>query len=104
MFGPALALLLVGAALSFTPELSGQATQWAQRFQDRPAHAAEVLAGRLPPVSPAPPTGAGFSPYGFGIVSTVLAVGFAAFGLYRRRLPALARRGAARLLDPRSRC
>jgi multicomponent Na+:H+ antiporter subunit D len=100
LFGPALALLLVGAALSFTPELSGQATQWAQRFQDRPAHAAEVLAGRLPPASPAPPTGAGFSPYGFGIASTVLAVGFAAFGLYRRRLPALVRRGAARLLDP----
>jgi multicomponent Na+:H+ antiporter subunit D len=100
LFGPALALLLVGAALSFTPQLSGEATQWAQRFQDRPAHAAEVLAGRLPPASPAAPTGAGFAPYGFGIASTVLAVGFAAFGLYRRRLPALVCSGAARLLDP----
>jgi len=100
LFGPALALLLVGAALSFTPQLSGEATRWAQRFQDRPAHAAEVLAGRLPPVSAAPPTGTGFAPYGFGIASTVLAVGFAAFGLYRRRLPALVRRGTARLLDP----
>src|SRR4029450_11054284 len=52
LFGPALALLLVGAALSFTPGLSGDATEWAQRFQDRPTHAAEVLAGRLPAAVP----------------------------------------------------
>ena len=99
LFGPALALLVVGAGLAFTPGLSGRATQWAQRFQDRPTHAAEVLAGKVPPATPVPAAGAGLAPYGYGIASTGLAVGFAAFGLYRQRLPALMRRGAGRLLD-----
>ena len=100
LFGPALALLLVGAGLAFTPGLAGRATQWAQRFEDRPAHVAEVLGGKLPRATHVPSTGAGLAPYGYGIASTALAVGFAAFGLYRRRLPALVRRRAARLLDP----
>ncbi len=100
LFGPALALLLVGAAFSFMPGLGSRATAWAQRIEDRPSHAAEVLAGRVPPSTPPVPAHVGFAPYAYSIAACVLAVGFALFGLYRRRLPLLLRRGAGRLLDP----
>ena len=97
LFGPALALIAVGLGLAFTPGLAGRATQWAQRLEDRPAHAAEVLGGVLPhAVSPAA-FHPGLAPYVYGAVSTVGAFGFALFGLYRRRLPVLLRRAAARL-------
>jgi multicomponent Na+:H+ antiporter subunit D len=100
LFGPALALLLVGAGFSFIPGLGAHATAWAERLQDRPAHAAEVLAGKVPqPPAPVPPH-AGFAPYAYSIASFVLAIGFSFFGLYRRRLPALLRRRVGRLLDP----
>src|SRR5206468_11995815 len=84
----------------FTPGLAGRATQWAQRLEDRPAHAAEVLAGEIPPATAAPAFHAGAAPYAYGAVSTAGALGFALFGLYRRRLPALLRRRAGRLLEP----
>jgi multicomponent Na+:H+ antiporter subunit D len=99
LFAPALALLIVGAGLAFTPALAEHATRWAQRLEDRPSHAAEVLAGKLPPPAAPVPVHAGFAPYGYAIASCVLAVGFALFGLYRRRLPALVRRAAGRVLD-----
>jgi multicomponent Na+:H+ antiporter subunit D len=100
MFAPALALLLVAVGVGFTPGLAGRATQWAQRLEDRPAHAAEVLAGATPPVTPAPDFHAGALPYVYGAISTVGALGWAAFGLYRRRLPALLRRRVGRVLEP----
>lgn len=99
LFGPALALLIVGAGFSFIPGLAGHATAWAQRLQDRPTHAAEVLAGKVPPPTPPVPLHAGFAPYGYAIGSWVLAIGFAVFGLYRQRLPGLLRRRAGRVLD-----
>jgi multicomponent Na+:H+ antiporter subunit D len=98
MFRPSLALLLVGAGIAFTPGLAARATQWAERLENRPAHAVEVLAGKAPPVTARPTFHAGAAPYAYGAVSTVGAVGFALFGLYRRRLPVLLRRRAARLL------
>jgi multicomponent Na+:H+ antiporter subunit D len=100
LFGPALALLIVGAGLALTPGLAGRATAWAQRVQDRPAHAAEVLAGRLPPAPPPVPLHTGVAPYAYSLASLVLACGFAVFGLYRRRLPALLRSTAGRVLEP----
>jgi multicomponent Na+:H+ antiporter subunit D len=97
LFGPALALIGVGLGLAFTPGLAGRATQWAQRLEDRPAHAAEVLRGVVPrPASP-PAFHPGAAPYVYGVISTVGAVGFAAFGLYRRRLPGALRRFGGRL-------
>jgi multicomponent Na+:H+ antiporter subunit D len=100
LFGPALALLIVGAGLSFTPQWAERATAWAERLEDRPAHAAEVLAGRLPPARPPVPVHAGFAPYAYAIVSFALACAFALFGLYRRRLPVLLRRIGGRVLEP----
>ncbi|HSC50182.1 MAG TPA: proton-conducting transporter membrane subunit [Gaiellaceae bacterium] len=99
LFGPALALLIVGAGVSLTPGLASHATAWAERLVDRPSHAAEVLAGTLPPPTPPVPLGVGFLPYAYAIASFVLALGFAAFGLYRRRLPGALRRRAGRALD-----
>jgi multicomponent Na+:H+ antiporter subunit D len=97
LFGPALALIVVGLGLAFTPGLAGRATQWAQRFEDRPAHTAEVLRGVVPRPAGPPEFHAGAAPYAYGAISTVGAVGFALFGLYRRRLPALLRRVPGRL-------
>jgi multicomponent Na+:H+ antiporter subunit D len=100
MFGPALALIVVAIGIGFTPGLAGRATQWAQRLEDRPAHAAEVLAGKVPSLPAAPAFHPGLAPYAYGAGSTVGAIVFALFGLYRRRLPALLRRRAGRLLQP----
>ena len=100
LFGPALALLIVGVGLAFTPRLAERSTQWAQRLEDRPSHAAEVLAGRLPPAGAPVPVHAGFAPYGYGLVSLALACGLALVGLYRRRLPELLRRASARVVEP----
>ncbi len=100
LFGPALVLLIVGAGLAFTPRLAERSTQWAQRLEDRPTHAAEVLAGKLPPVGAPVPLHAGFAPYAYGLVSLALACGLGLVGLYRRRLPALLRHSAGRVLEP----
>jgi len=100
MFAPALALLVAGIAIAFTPGLAGRSVQWAQRLEDRPARAAEVLAGKLPPVTSAAAFHPGALPYVYGALSTVGAVGWAVFGLYRRRLPSLVRERAGRLLGP----
>jgi multicomponent Na+:H+ antiporter subunit D len=80
--------------------LAERATAWSQRLEDRPAHAAEVLAGTLPPPSPPVAVHAGLLPYEYGIASTVLAIGLALLGLYRRRLPSVVRRRAGRVLGP----
>ena len=97
LFGPALALVAVGLGLAFTPGLAGRATQWAERFENRPAHSAEVLRGVEPRVAAAPAFHPGAAPYVYGAVSTVGALGFACFGLYRRRLPALVRSWPGRM-------
>jgi len=96
LFVPALALVAVGLGVAFTPGLAGRTTQWAGRFEDRPAHAAEVLRGVVPPPSRPPTFEPGAAPYVYGGISTVGALGFALFGLYRRRLPSLLRGFAGR--------
>jgi multicomponent Na+:H+ antiporter subunit D len=100
LFGPALALVVVGLGLAFTPGLAGRATQWAQRLEDRPARAAEVLRGVKRPELAAPSFHPGAAPFVYCAISTVGALGFAGFGLYRRRLPGLVRRTAGRVIAP----
>ncbi len=97
LFGPALALVLVGLGLAFTPGLAGRATQWAQRAEDRRAVAAQVLQGVEPRVVPLGAFHPGVAPYVYGAASTLGAIAFTFFGLYRRRLPALVRRVPGRL-------
>lgn len=100
LFAPALLLVGVGLALAFTPGLAGRATAWAQRAEERQARAAEVLRGVVPAPTQTPSFEAGAAPYVYGAVSTVGALGFALFGLYRRRLPALLRRWPGRVSAP----
>jgi multicomponent Na+:H+ antiporter subunit D len=100
LFGPALVLIAVAIGVALTPEIGAHATRWAERLADRPAHTAEVLAGKPPPVLPPVPVHAGIAPYAYSGASLVGAVGFAFFGLYRRRLPRVLRAQAGRLLDP----
>jgi multicomponent Na+:H+ antiporter subunit D len=95
-----LALLAAGIAVGLTPGLAERATAWAQRLEDRQANAAEVLDGKVPPTRPAIPVAAGAAPYAYSGAALVGALGFAFFGLYRRRLPRLLRRSAAPLLEP----
>ena len=85
---PALALLGAAVALVFTPGLARRAVQHAERAVDRPALARETLHGVRAPQPPATfERSAGA--YAYAGASVVLALGVAAFGLYRRRLPRL---------------
>ena len=97
LWGPAAALAVAGLGLAFAPGLAGEAIHHAQRFQDRAAHAREVLRGIRPSPSSAPSYSPSTAALLYGLAATLGAVAFAAFGLYRRRLPALLRRGAARV-------
>jgi multicomponent Na+:H+ antiporter subunit D len=100
LFGPALALVAVAIGVAVTPGIGDHATQWAQRLEDRPARAAEVLAGTRPSAPPTVPMHTGIAPYAYSAASLVGAVVFALFGLYRRHLPRIFRQRARRLLDP----
>ena len=100
LFGPPLALLLLAVAFGFVPGLAGHAAGWATRFEDRPAHAAEVLAGKPPAPVRSSGEQAGAAAYGYGFASTAGALAVAAFGLYRRRLPGGVRRLGGRVLEP----
>src|SRR5215210_824860 len=95
-----LALLAAGIAVGLTPGLADRATAWAQRLEDRPAHAAEVLEGKVPPPRPPVPVGTGAAPYVYSGASLAGALAFAAFGLYRRRLPRLLRSTTAPVVAP----
>jgi len=97
LFAPSLGLIVVGLGLAFTPGLAGRATQWASRAEDRDALAAEVLREITPATPRIESFHPGIAPYVYGAISTVGAVGFALFGLYRRRLPAALRRWPGRV-------
>jgi multicomponent Na+:H+ antiporter subunit D len=85
MFVPAIALVLAGVGLGLVPDLA----DWAIKHAGRLQHEGAAL---------------GYAPSGmaylYGAGSMVGALAFAAFSLYRRRLPMLVRRGAARAADP----
>jgi multicomponent Na+:H+ antiporter subunit D len=100
LFGPALALVVAGLGLAFTPGLAARAIEHAQVLENRPARAAEVLDGVR--AAPRPALGsyhAGRAAVLYGVAGTAGALALAAFGLYRRRLPLLVRRVGGRL-DP----
>ena len=83
---PGVALLAAGLTLAFTPGLPRRAVQHAERVVDRPALARETLHGVAAPL---PKTSFEQSPatYVYAGASALLAVAFAALGLYRRRVP-----------------
>ena len=96
---PAAALAVVGLGLAFIPELAGHTLRDAGRLLDRSAHAREVLDGVAPPPTPTPSYSPSATAYAYGAASTLGALAFAGFGLYRRRLPIVLRRAAARVAD-----
>src|SRR5581483_3647924 len=99
----ALAIAL-GLVASVVPGLEQRTEAAADRFGDQPAYVQRVLHGKpLPGPSHREPFSVKNAPgssWGFGIGSLVIAVGGAAFGLWRRRLPMLARDAADRWLGP----
>ena len=97
LFLPAIALVLVGLGLAFTPGLAGRASDWAGRVENRPARGAEVLRGVVPHSTRTSSFEPGATPYLYGGISTAGAFGFALFGLYRRRLPVFLRRWPSRM-------
>jgi len=82
MLASAAALLVVGVGMAAWPRLPDKAVAAATRTLDRPAHAAEVLEGKLPPRShtwaPAP-SGTSIAA---GLVSAAGAVGLALLALF----------------------
>jgi multicomponent Na+:H+ antiporter subunit D len=90
MFVPTLALLVAGLGLAFAPGLAGHAIAAAERLQDRPAHAREVLGGQRPAPTPVPAFHVGTGDVLYGVGTTLGAVGVALLGLYRKRLPSAA--------------
>jgi multicomponent Na+:H+ antiporter subunit D len=99
----ALAAVVLGIAISLVPGLGQRAEYAADRFRDRAGYAARVLRGH--PIEPAPNlpvtilhTSLESVLYGGG--ATLVAVGLAFVGLYRRRLPRVLSVVGTRTLAP----
>jgi multicomponent Na+:H+ antiporter subunit D len=96
-------LVAAGLLASIVPGLQRQSEHAAERFVDRHAYVAHVLEGeRAAPLPPVPAvveraTGASLA---YGLGAGALAFLFAAFGLYRSRIPAAVRRLGDRALGP----
>ena len=85
---PGVALLAAGLTLAFTPGLARRAVQHAELSVDRPALARETLHGVRTPL-PKPSFERSPAAYAYAGAAGLLAIGFAALGLYRRRVPVL---------------
>ena len=85
---PGVALLAAGLTLAFTPGLARRAVQHAKLSVDRPALARETLHGVRTPL-PKPSFERSPAAYAYAGAAGLLAIGFAALGLYRRRVPVL---------------
>jgi multicomponent Na+:H+ antiporter subunit D len=93
----------IGIAFSVVPGLEDRAEAGGKRFRDRHAYVERTLFGRVHEYGPSAPVvvhRAGNASIGYGIGAAAVAFATAAFGLYRRRLPAAGRRVAARTLEP----
>jgi multicomponent Na+:H+ antiporter subunit D len=99
----ALTAVVLGVAISLVPGLGQRAEYAATRFQDRSSYAARVLHGRPFPATPSLPVAIEHtSPESllYAAGATILALGLAFVGLYRRRLPRVVSRTARRTLAP----
>jgi multicomponent Na+:H+ antiporter subunit D len=99
----ALVAVVLGVAISVVPGLGQRAEYAADRFQDRSGYVARVLHGHpLPPPANLPVTirRTSLESLLYSGSATLLAVGLAVVGLYRRRLPAAVALVARRTLEP----
>jgi multicomponent Na+:H+ antiporter subunit D len=95
--------IVLGLVASVVPGLLQRTEQGAESFRDRGAYVRHVLQGRRPEPTPRAPftvENAPGSSWGYGTGALAIALGGAAFGLWRRRLPALVRSAAERWLVP----
>ena len=104
MIAVAAVAIALGLVVSVVPGLEQRSESGADQFRAQHAYFQRVLHGRP---MPGPATRRPFtvknapaSSWGYGLGSFVVAVGGAAFGLWRRRLPVLARSVAQRWLGP----
>jgi multicomponent Na+:H+ antiporter subunit D len=99
----ALTAVVLGLAISVVPGLGQRAEYAAIRFEDRSGYAARVLRGHPFPATPSLPVSIEHtSPESllYAASATILALGLAFVGLYRRRLPRVVSLAARRTLAP----
>jgi len=95
---PAILLLAAGLGLAFAPGLADRAVQHAAQVENAHAVALHTLRAAKPPPLPSLSQHVTTASVAYGVLSGVLALGLAAFGLYRRRLRLPGGRFAAPLL------
>ena len=107
MMAPVLGLLAAGLVLGFLPEVGTAVNQAAARFMDRDGYVGAVLNGGLVNSTSAYTTTAehgtaSWEPEGIwlGLLTVVLAVGVASFGVFRHRIPERLRRGRLLVRPP----
>jgi multicomponent Na+:H+ antiporter subunit D len=103
LVGVALVAVVLGVAISVVPGLGQRAEYAADRFRDTSGYAARVLHDRAmtPPASlPVTIIHTSLESILYGVSATVLALGLAYAGLYRRRLPHAVAVAAGRTLAP----
>jgi len=103
MIAVAALAIVLGLAAGVVPGLQQRSENAADRFRAQHAYMQSVLHGVKPTPAPRLPYAVENAPapsWGYGLGSLVIAVGGAAFGLWRRRLPVMARAAAGRWLGP----
>jgi multicomponent Na+:H+ antiporter subunit D len=103
LFAVTATLLVLGLVVSVAPGLGQRVEQAAGRARDRVAYVDRVLRGRELPAPPRPPVAVeptATDSVLYGIGATVIALGLALAGLYRRRLPELVRASLRCVLGP----
>jgi multicomponent Na+:H+ antiporter subunit D len=103
LVGAALVSITLGVVVSVVPGLGQRAEYAADRFRDTSGYAAIVLHEK--PMSPPPSLPVSVEHTSvesalYGVSATIVALGLAFLGLYRRRLPGSASGFAARVLAP----
>lgn len=86
-------MLALGLAVSLVPGLGQRAEAGADRFRDRAAYAQFVLHGKPMPTTPQLPFAiepTALESIGYGLGGGAIALGVAAWGLWRRRVPSFA--------------
>jgi multicomponent Na+:H+ antiporter subunit D len=99
----AVVAVTAGVAISVVPGLGQRADYAADRFRDTSGYAALVLHDREMPPAPSLPLaihGTSLESLLYGTAATVVAIGLALLGLYRRRLPRAVSAAADRAFAP----
>jgi multicomponent Na+:H+ antiporter subunit D len=94
LYGVTATLLVLGLVASVAPGLGQRVEQAAERARDRGGYVRRVLDGQTLPAPPRPPVSIEHTTTDsvlYGIGGLLIAVGLALAGLFRRRLPQLAR-------------